>query len=527
MKKKFLSLFLCLLLLFSTAAQAAAGGTDTEAQLKELGTILYETVPAPQPGSVGGEWVIIGLARSGLAVPAAYYEAYYQALEQRVLDCGGVLHSRKNTEYARTVLALTAIGKNPAAVAGYNLLVPLGDFEKTIRQGLNGAIWALIALDSADYEIPQNPDASTQADRELYLQHILDAQLPNGGWALSGDTPDPDITSMALQALAKYQAKDEVQAAVEKALDYMSAIQTESGGFQGSNGESAESTAQMLVALCELGIAPEDSRFTKSGGTLLDSLMSYYLSGKGFRHTHSTETANQMTTEQCFYALAAVRRLQSGKSSLYRMTDVASPTGRHEDVQMAAVMNPGKTFADIQSSPERTAIEALAARGIINGKDENSFEPKSTMTRAEFAAIMTRGLSLPQKSGAAFTDVAPGDWFFNVVGTAYAYGIIKGVSETAFHPDSTITREEAAVMLVRAAGLCGLETEQREDDIQSCLAAFSDSFTVSVWARAALAFCCGSGILAGDTTEIKPTEAVTRAEIAAMLYNTLSLAELM
>lgn len=82
-------------------------------------------------------------------------------------------------------------------------------------------------------------------------------------------------------------------------------------------------------------------------------------------------------------------------------------------------------------------------------------------------------------------------------------------------------------MLVRAAGLCGLETEQREDDIQSCLAAFSDSFTVSVWARAALAFCCGSGILAGDTTEIKPAEAVTRAEIAAMLYNTLSLAELM
>ena len=92
-----------------------------------------------------------------IRVPANYYDDYYARVEKYVKNCAGVLHERKYTEYSRVILALTAIGRDPSNVAGYNLLTPLGDFEKTIWQGLNGPIWALIALDSGSYDIPEKP----------------------------------------------------------------------------------------------------------------------------------------------------------------------------------------------------------------------------------------------------------------------------------------------------------------------------------------------------------------------------------
>ena len=116
---------------------------------------------------------------------------------------------------------MTAIGRDPANVGGYNLLTPLGDYDATVWQGLNGPIWALIALDCGNYAVPQNPAAKTQASREMYLQAILDAQLADGGWALAGKTAtasDVDMTGMALQALSNYQDKAEVKAATDKAL---------------------------------------------------------------------------------------------------------------------------------------------------------------------------------------------------------------------------------------------------------------------------------------------------------------------
>ena len=130
-----------------------------------------------------------------------------------------MLHERKYTEYSRVILALTAIGRDPSNVAGYNLLTPLGDFEKTIWQGLNGPIWALIALNSGSYDIPKNPSAKTQATRQLYINEILNNQLADGGWNHT-DTgnSDPDMTAMALQALAKYQDQKSVQSATDKAL---------------------------------------------------------------------------------------------------------------------------------------------------------------------------------------------------------------------------------------------------------------------------------------------------------------------
>ncbi len=534
--KKITSILLTLIIVFGFSAQAFAFDIDKVDTLTDrVGTYLYETVKSPQFGSTGGEWAVLGLARSEIAIPDEYFEKYYHAVEKHVKDSEGVLHKKKYTEYSRVIVALTAIGKNPANVAGYNLLEPLGDYEKTIWQGINGAIWALIALDSGNYDIPKNPNAKIQATREMYINHILEKQTPDGGWSSSGDVADPDITGMALQALSKYQDGDKVKSAIAKALACLSHMQNENGGFSSYDTDNSESSVQVIVALCELGISIDDEQFVKNGKTVLDSLLTFYDNKKGFKHTRDG-TTNQMATEQCFYALVALKRASDGKNPLYHMSDVASVDNSSEtvglnrknaDVKKMNIINPGKTFADINEHKDKTAIEALASRGIISGRSENSFEPNSTMTRAEFATIIARGLGLPQKNNAIFKDVTTNDWFYNHVNAAYAYGIIKGVSVNEFNPNGAITREEAAVMVSRAASLCGMYTEMDTLAVRDVLAQFFDYTKVSSWSQNSLAFCYNEGILDDRVMDIKPKEAVKRAEIASMLYNMLALAKLL
>jgi len=191
-KEKFLSLLLALavLLSLSETAFAAVSKSELSAVQTETADYIYSSVKAPKFGSIGGEWTIIGLARSGHDVPLRYWDDYYAGVEDYVEACKGVLHKRKYTEYSRLVLALTAIGADPTNVNGYNLLIPLGDFEKTVWQGINGPVWALLALDSGNYGMPINTEAKTQATRQMYIDEILRYQLDNGGWNLTDEGGD-------------------------------------------------------------------------------------------------------------------------------------------------------------------------------------------------------------------------------------------------------------------------------------------------------------------------------------------------
>ena len=536
MMKKFISIFLILIIISGGLLTAFANKTDINEIINDTASYLYKTVKEPQIASVGGEWTILALSRSGLDIPEDYYNTYYENVEKYVREHKGILHDKKYTEYSRVIIALTAIGKNPENVAGYNLLMPLADYENTIWQGVNGAIWALIALDCGNYDIPFNNNAKIQATREMYINHILKEQTSDGGWALAGYMADPNVTGMALQALSKYQDNERVKVAIGTALNLMSKIQDDKGGFSTYIRANSESCVQMLVALLELGISVDDVRFVKNGYTILDNLLGYYNKGYGFTHEEGENTSNLMATEQALYGLVSVKRVKEGKSSLYRMSDVIyvndseSTTiglrGKHEDVKKMNIINHDKTFSDIVYHKNKHKIEELAKRGIINGKNDNIFDPDSTITRAEFATIIAKGLGLSQKNIAIFKDVTVNDWFFGYVGTGYYYGIIKGVSENEFNPNGTITREEAAVMVERAAKLCGMDTKIETFEARNVLAEFFDYVKASDWSISSLAFCYKNDILSKDVMEIKPKEAVTRAEIAGMLYNMLYLAEL-
>ena len=266
----------------------------------------------------GSEWLVIALARSGRDVPDSYYDSVVKAVQ----SAKGQLSDKKSTEYARTILALTAIGKDPTDVGGYDLLARLADMDDVTYQGINGAIFALLALDSGKYDVPAAAEGGTQVTRDGLVAYILAQQLSDGGWALSGTSADPDVTAMALQALAPYRTGDEtVDAAVDKGVQLLSDMQLSDGGYSSWGTLNSESCAQVLIALATLGIDPvSDSRFGKNGLTVLDALLAYAVSG-GFRHTVDGE-ADAIATEQALCALTAYARLLDGKTALYDMTDV-------------------------------------------------------------------------------------------------------------------------------------------------------------------------------------------------------------
>ena len=539
--KSLLGLALALCMLLALAAPAAAvSDSALSAAVTDSAAYMLRTVKNPQVGSIGGEWAVLGLARSGFVVPEQYFQDYYATVESYVKACNGVLHEKKYTEYSRLILALTSIGKDARNVAGYDLTTALGDYDKTIWQGLNGPIWALIALDSGNYPMPQNPQAKTQATRQMYVDCILSRQRSDGGWSLTtGEaSSDPDMTGMALQALAKYQDQAAVSAAIDRALACVSNMQKADGGFASWGTANSESAAQIIVGLCELGVSLDDARFVKNGKSALDNLMSYAVPGGGFKHTADGSGSNQMAAEQGFYAIVAAQRAMQGKNSLYRMSDAitisggasdaaAGLPGKHADVQAAPVVNPGKAFDDVVFHDNRPAIEALAARGIINGKTDTLFDPDANMTRAEFATIVVRALGLTAKANGVFADVPADQWYAAFVGTAYTYGIVNGVSETQFNPNGTITRQEAAVMVARAAKLCGMNTAMTAANVRDVLAQFSDYTKSADWAREGLAFCYDNGILDDSAVNIQPTVAIHRCEIAQMLFNLLGSAKLL
>ena len=279
------------------------------------------TLGTPTVNSIGGEWMVIGLARSGRPVPAGYYDNVVEYVKAKA-DANERLHPAKVTDNARVILALTAIGKDVTNVGGHNLLKGLDNMAYVQTQGINGPIWTLIALDSHNY--PTMGDVT----REKLIQVILDAQLNDGGWDLSADKADPDMTAMAIQSLAPYYKTNEtVKAAVDKALDVLSGLQQGDGGFGSWGTVNSESCAQVIVALTALGIDPTaDSRFVKNDLTVLDALASFYVTGGGFKHV-ADKGRDGMATEQGYYALAAYYRFVNAQTRLYDMTDVAIQTG--------------------------------------------------------------------------------------------------------------------------------------------------------------------------------------------------------
>lgn len=281
------------------------------------------------------EWTVLILERNG-RLCAEDKAAYLKQLTQKLQETNGVLSTRKYTEYSRVVLTLNAIHVDPSDINGYDLLSPLADFPMVCKQGINGPAWALIAIDSMNGTEDSFSD-STESDaittRERLILYLLEHQLDGGGWSLT-DVPD-DTTPMVLQALAPYGDVPSVKPTIDTALEILSSMQDEDGGFGLAGG--SESISQAIIALASLKIdCMTDARFIKNGHTMLDALLRYQNADGSFRH-RLDGNADLVATKQAALALTAYDRSINEKTRLYDMSDVSgSELDCQEDTQSSA-----------------------------------------------------------------------------------------------------------------------------------------------------------------------------------------------
>lgn len=321
-------------------------------------------------------WNVIGMMRSGLGVPASYTETFYKNVYSYLEEKNWVLTKTKYTEYSKLILALTAIGKDAQNIGGHNLLAYLSDFENITIQGFNGPIWALIALNShPSYSIPTDPNAKTQTTEAVLVTYLLQRETSKGGWTLTGNEPDVDITGMTIQALAPYYGKRaDVTGAIDRAVEWLASVQLMSGGYATMGTETSESTAQVITALSAIGIDPAtDERFINDNGKWpLIGLFQYYLSKGGFMHVAAGAgnngggeggTLNGMATEQGMYATVAYKRMLQGKTALYDMSDVDLTSGEKGD-DSSAGNNAGNT-KPIQGSDGTTTVLTVPVSQIV------------------------------------------------------------------------------------------------------------------------------------------------------------------
>lgn len=471
---------LALLLVVVLLATSVLAASDLQTSVQH-----YQN-SVPQPG-YGAEWGVIAICAAGS--DAKYGERYWSAIQQTVADYGGVLDSRKYTEYSRVVLAVTAAGHDATDVGGYDLTAALNDAEAVARQGVNGVLYALLALDSGSY-------SSTQ--RNGYVDAILAAQLDDGGWALSGTNGDTDVTAIALQALAPYRSSADVTAAVDAGLTRLSKLQKANGGFASYGAENCESNAQVILALCQLDIALDDPRFVKNGNTALDAMQTYRLSNGSYCHLAEGE-ASGIATEQAMLAMVSLQRIADGLPGVYTLTEGY------------------RSFTDTTTHWAGEDIDKAVQLGLFTAGGK--FRPNENMTRGELVAALWKSAGSPSATAEPFSDVPASASYYRATLWGRSTGIMGGVSETSFAPAQTLTRAQLATALWRMAG----KPAAANITTYSGAKQFADRNDTPSWAQTAMGWAVKTGLMNGVNNELQPNGLLTRAQAATMLVRYLEM----
>ena len=161
-------------------------------------------------------------------------------------------------------------------------------------------------------------------------------------------------------------------------------------------------------------------------------------------------------------------------------------------------------------------VREAVSLNLFKGVSETQFGPDRSMTRAMLVTVLWRYEGEPDSSSSNFTDVAPGAWYKDAVDWASEQEIVNGVGKGKFNPDGTITREQLATILYRYAQKKGMLT-----DITGDISPFPDGSSVSSWAETGLSWALGHGLINGvsknGTIYLKPEGNATRAQVSAIL----------
>ena len=273
---KALILFLTLMLFLSCCCRD---------EISQARNYLIENVKNPTVSSTGGEWTVIALCKSG-GIDENYKNIYLSNLKQLLNANDGIIHSKKSTEYSRVVLALCALCVNPYNFEGYNLVLPLSDYDFVVQQGINGAVYALLALNCAQY--------NDEDFKNRLIEYILSNQNDDGGFCISGNVSEPDITASVIRALESFCYYKKVKDCVDRASESLRKMQQD-GYFTLYGVQSSESISQAIMAFSVLG---DDDMVKK----LKQSLKAFKKDG-GYCHVQNTQ-ASVFSTEQALMALS-------------------------------------------------------------------------------------------------------------------------------------------------------------------------------------------------------------------------------
>lgn len=255
-----------------------------------------------------GEWALLGIQNSGITPDADQKEAYYTSVRAKVKTKKGLLSETRYTEYARVSMGVRAVGENPEDVEGYNLLAPLDRVESVRKQGLNAAIYALIAANYCGYTLSVEAEKGYLDDIRKAFEEEKNTEM---GQAL------PDYAGMALQALAYYKDDPEACRTADRIYERIETYVKENIDMG-----TCEGNAQLILGLSAMGIdVTKEKRFMKDGQNLLDALMTY-AKGDGFTHLAGGDT-NIIASQQSLMALDALSLVKEGKMLLPPSADQA------------------------------------------------------------------------------------------------------------------------------------------------------------------------------------------------------------
>lgn len=314
---------------------------------------LFSSDFISEAGNSSSDWYAAVLGRIGIHEDYSSYLAILRDYVEKRYRTPEKLSAYAATEWHRIALTVLSLGGDPTRFgvdkSGNNIdLIADGTYDRSKTaplgaQGVNAYIWALITLDSLGYEVPENACDS----RGDMISAVLSGQLGDGGFSLDGRTSDIDVTAMALQALSPYSGDKAVSEAIENAVGYISGKQTAYGDFISWGKRSLESTAQVIIALCSLGIDPEtDVRFIKNGNNVFDGIMNYRSSDGGFvcscdDISDKGESSDFAASEQALRALCALYRYRNGLRSIY---DFRPETAEQTDGMLYGIFD-GEVFS--------------------------------------------------------------------------------------------------------------------------------------------------------------------------------------
>lgn len=287
-------------------------------------------------------------------------------------------------------LGIMPLQKSVVTLAVLEAEIPLTEDQlaETIgKQGFMSCLYGLLVLDGAAEQ-----GTAGVWTREALIGEILSGQLPDGGFAVMGAEGDVDVTAMALQVLAPHyrNAQKEVQSrqagaqktpemeyadslidAVGRALVFLSERQLETGDFESRGIPNAESTSQVILALCALGRDVwADEAFVRDGVTLLDGLSQYRNADGGFAHTVGT-ASNDMTSSQVFAALSALELRGQQKGFVFDFISAdRSHTGTENEADRQETAEPeelaGTTEAEEPEGKTEASVKKTGVFYVIN-----------------------------------------------------------------------------------------------------------------------------------------------------------------